>query len=255
MKLLLRISVLLAVLIAPPAVFAQRDVTVRWYGHAFFAVTSAEGITIVTDPFGKIGYSMPALDADVVTVSHGNGAHTNPSLVKGKPKIIRGLETGGKHWAWVNFQRKDVRIRAFPAYHDKVKGKERGLNSIFLLEVSGIRIVHMSDIGHIPPELTLKSLEKVDVLLIPVGGLYSIDASEASRIVDRLKPAVVIPIHYKTKATASWPIATEEAVVKDKQRVKQVGSTISLRREGLPKATEIWVMDYRGRVIKFAIFQ
>jgi len=145
----------------------------------------------------------------------------------------------------VNFRRKDVRIRAFPAYHDKVKGKERGLNSIFLLEVSGIRIVHMSDIGHIPPELTLKSLERVDVLLIPVGGLYSIDASEASRIVDRLKPAVVIPIHYKTKATASWPIATEEAFVKNKPRVKQVGSTISLRREGLPKATEIWVMDYR----------
>ncbi len=111
--------------------------------------------------------------------------------------------------------------------------------------VSGIRIVHMSDIGHIPPELTLKSLERVDVLLIPVGGLYSIDASEASRIVDRLKPAVVIPIHYKTKATASWPIATEEAFVKDKSRVKHVGNTIRLRREGLPQATEIWVMDYR----------
>jgi len=245
MRLLLSVSVLVAVLIAPPPAFAQRDVTVRWYGHAFFAVTSADGITIVTDPFGKIGYSMPALEADVVTVSHGHGDHNNPSLVRGKPKIIRGLEMGGKHWAWVNFRSKDVRIRAFPAYHDKVKGKERGLNTIFLLEVSGIRIVHMSDIGHVPPELTLKSLERVDVLLIPVGGIYSIDSSEASRIVDRLKPAVVIPIHYKTKATASWPIATEEAFVKDKPRVKQVGNTIRLRREGLPKATEIWVMDYR----------
>ena len=245
MRLLLRVSALLAVLLTQSAVFAQKQVTLRWYGHAFFAVTSAEGVIIATDPFGNIGYPMPTLEAEVVTVSHGHGDHNNPTLVKGKPKIIRGLEMEGRHWAWVNFRLKDVRIRAFPAYHDKVKGKERGLNTIFLLEVSGIRFVHMSDIGQIPPELTLKALERVDVLLIPVGGVYSIDASEASRIVDRLKPAVAIPIHYKTKATASWPIATEEAFVKGKPRVKQVGNTISLRREGLPKATEIWVMDYR----------
>ncbi len=245
MRLSVRLCAMLAVLMFQSGVYAQRGVTVRWYGHAVFAVTSSKGVVIALDPYGDIGYPTPNLKADVVTVSHGHGDHNNAALVRGRPKIIRGLAMGGRHWAWVNFRLKDVRVKSFPAYHDKSEGKEQGLNTIFLVEVSGIRIVHMSDIGHIPPELTLKSLERVDVLLIPVGGLYSIDASEASRIVDRLKPAVVIPIHYKTKATASWPIATEEAFVKDKPRVKQVGSTISLRREGLPKATEIWVMGYR----------
>lgn len=241
---------LLGVFLVQSILFAQGEVSIRWYGHAFFTITSAEGIRIATDPFDNIGYPMPTVEADVVTVSHDHSDHNNRGLVKGKPKVIRGLEMGGRHWAWVNFKQRDVRIRSFTAYHDKVQGKERGLNTIFLFEVSGLRIAHLSDIGEIPPELTLKALEPVDILLVPVGGVYSIDASEATRIVDRLKPAVAIPMHYRTEATAKWPIADEKPFVEGKPRVKKVGNTVPLRREGLPKATEIWVMDYHGRVAK-----
>lgn len=232
-------------LIAQPSLYARGEITIRWYGHAFFITTSADGIRIATDPFSAIGYPMPSVEADVVTVSHDHSDHNNSKLVKGRPKILRGLEMGGKHWAFVNFQQKDVRIRALTAYHDKAEGKERGLNSVFLYEVSGIRIVHMSDIGHIPPELTLKALERVDVLLIPVGGVYSIDADEATQIVERLKPSIVIPMHYKTEATAKWPISDEKRFLEGKPRVKQVGNTIRIRPEALPRETEIWVMDYR----------
>lgn len=231
-------------LIAPPS-HARGEVTIRGYGHAFFIITSADGVRIAADPFSDIGYPMPNVQADVVTVSHEHSDHDNPKLVNGRPKILRGLEMGGKHWAFVNFQQKDVRIRAFTAYHDKAQGKERGLNSIFLYEVSGIRIVHMSDIGHMLPELTLKALERVDVLLIPVGGVYSIDADEATQIVERLKPSIVIPIHYKTEATAKWPISDEKPFLEGKPRVKRVANTIRLKREELPKETEVWVMDYR----------
>lgn len=232
-------------LIAQPSLYAQGEITIRWYGHAFFITTSADGVRIAADPFSDIGYRMPNVEAELVTVSHDHGDHNNPQLIKGKPRILRGLEMGGRHWAWVDFRQKDVRIKAFPAYHDKVEGKERGLNTIFLLEVSGLRIVHMSDIGHIPPETTLKALEKVDVLFIPVGGVYSIDAKEASHIVERLKPAIVIPMHYKTPVTAKWPISDERPFIQGKPRVKQVGNTIRIRREGLPRETEVWVMDYR----------
>ena len=197
------------------------------------------------DPFGKIGYPLPEVEADAVTISHEHGDHSNATLVQGKPVVLRGLEMGGQHWARANFRLKDVRIASLPAYHDGVQGKQRGLNTIFVVDVSGLRVVHMSDIGQLPSEEALRALRKVDVLLVPVGGVYSIDSSEATEVVTRLKPAVAIPIHYKTEATRDWPIMDEKPFLEGKERVRQVGKTVELRRDRLSSPGEIWVMDYR----------
>jgi L-ascorbate metabolism protein UlaG (beta-lactamase superfamily) len=241
-----------AVLIAAIAIWtvsavlaAEKQVTIRWYGHAFLLVTSPQGVRIAMDPFGEIGYPMPDVTAEIVTVSHEHSDHNNAGLIKGNPKVLRGLEMGGKHWTVVNHREKDVRIRAFPAYHDKEGGKKRGLNSIFLLEIADLRIAHMSDIGLIPSDQVFDALGRIDLLFVPVGGHFSIDAKEATQIVERLKPPVVIPIHYKTEATASWPIADEKAFLEGKPRVTQVGNQVSVSKENLPRQTEIWVMSYR----------
>lgn len=235
-----------AVMLLVPAPGATEGrVAIRFYGHAFVQVTSPQGVRVAMDPFGQIGYPMPDVTAEIVTISHGHGDHNNAALIKGNPKILRGLGMGGKHWARVNHRDRDVRVQAFPAYHDKEEGKKRGLNSIFLLVVAGLRIAHMSDIGQVPSDQVFDALGRTDLLLIPVGGHFSIDAKEATEIVERLKPPVVVPIHYKTDATASWPIADERAFVQDKARVKQVGHQVEISQETLPKETEIWIMSYR----------
>jgi len=220
-------------------------VTLRYFGHAFFLVTSAEGVRVVMDPFGDIGYPMPEVEADVVTISHEAFDHNNVALIRGTPGVLRGLEPGGRAWSRVQHSWRDVRITALPGYHDKVEGKARGLNAIFLVEASGVRIAHLSDIGDVPPEETIQALGPVDVLLVPVGGVHGIDAADATRVVERLRPAVVIPIHYKTAATTWSAMADERSFLQSKPRVKRVGNTLRLNRAGLPVETEIWVMDYR----------
>jgi len=223
----------------------QGEATLRWFGHAFVLITSPEGVRVAMDPFGEIGYPMPDVEADVVTISHGHGDHSNAPLVKGKPEVLQGLTPDGRDWARVNFRRRDVTITSFRAYHDKAQGKQRGLNTLFLVEVGGLRIAHLSDIGHVPAEEALRALGRVDILLVPVGGVYSIDGAEATQLADRLKAAITIPIHYKTEATASWPIADELAFLEGKPRVRRVGNSVRISRELLPRNPEVWVMDYR----------
>ncbi len=227
------------------SIAAEKSVEVRWFGHAFVLITTPAGQRIAIDPFGRIGYPMPEVEADVVTVSHAHGDHSNAAYIWVDPKVLQGLEPGGKTWADIDYQGKDFRIRSFPAYHDKLQGKQRGLNSIFLVEVAGLRIVHMSDIGQIPSQEVLDSLGRVDLLFVPVGGIFSIDADEAAETVALLEPSVVVPIHYKTDATASWPISDEQAFVRGKPRVKSVGHRVKLSKDTLPGKTEIWVMSYR----------
>ena len=222
------------------------EITLKWYGHAFFLLTSPQGVRVAMDPFGNIGYPMPKVEADIVTVSHGHGDHNNPEAISGGPKILFGLKKGGRNWNLISFRQKDVRISTYPAYHDESKGSKRGLNAIFVIEAGGLRVAHLSDIGQIPSEETLKAMGKIDILLVPVGGVYSIDGRQARELVSRLKPKMAIPSHYKTEATASWPISDETSFLQGKARVNQVGaSLITISRDSLPTKTEIWVLKFR----------
>jgi L-ascorbate metabolism protein UlaG (beta-lactamase superfamily) len=243
-KMALAVAVLSLVSVSS-SLAAKKSVEVRWFGHAFVLITTPAGVRVAMDPFGRIGYPMPEVEADVVTVSHAHSDHSNAAYIWVDPKVLQGLEPGGKAWADIDYRGKDVRIRSFPAYHDKLQGKQRGLNSIFLVEVAGLRIVHMSDIGQIPSQPVLDSLGRIDLLFVPVGGTFSIDAKEATQTVARLEPSVVVPIHYKTDVTASWPISDEQAFVRGKPRVKSVGHRVMISKDTLPEETEIWLMSYR----------
>ncbi len=237
---------LLFLVLATPLASAANHATLKWYGHAFFLLTSPQGVRVAMDPFGNIGYPMPKVEADVVTLSHEHGDHNNPGAISGGPEILRGLKKGGRDWNSISFRRKDVRITTFRGYHDELKGSQRGLNAIFVVEAGGVRVAHLSDIGQIPPERTLKAMGKIDVLLVPVGGYYSIDGRQARELLSRLKPKVAIPSHYKTEVTATWPISDEKPFTEGHARVKYLGTTsIKIDPGALPNDTEIWVMTYR----------
>ncbi len=163
---------------------------IQWLGHSSFLLEESTGTTIVTDPYQNIGYGMPDVKADAVTVSHKHRDHSNISAVGGNPEVFD--KTGV-------YDFKGVRITAVSVFHDDDKGKRRGENLIFKFRMDGIEVCHLGDIGHKITSELIELLVPVNVLLIPVGGRFTIDAEDAKEYVDALMPDIVIPMHYKTK--------------------------------------------------------
>ena len=163
---------------------------IRYLGHSCFAFTESTGTTIVTDPYGQIGFKMPKVRADAVTVSHAHFDHNNVKAVDGNPVVFDRegqYEVGG------------VDISAIKSYHDDDNGKIRGENLIFKFRMDGVEVCHLGDLGEECSSSLIEALLPVHVLLIPVGGNYTIDAQLAKEYVDRIMPSYVIPMHYKTK--------------------------------------------------------
>ncbi len=160
---------------------------ITWLGHSSFLVDSG-GKKLVTDPFDGIGIEFPPVSADVVTTSHDHFDHCATGVVGGSPKVVSG--TG-------EFSEGPFAIAGFPTYHDESGGSQRGGNTVYVIEAEGLRVCHLGDLGHqLSPE-TVAKLGRVDVLMAPVGGVYTIDAAGASQVVEVLKPRVVLPMHYK----------------------------------------------------------
>jgi L-ascorbate metabolism protein UlaG (beta-lactamase superfamily) len=148
-----------------------------------------------------------------VTVSHEHSDHNNAKLIGGNLLVLRGLTQGGEDWTAISVRHKDVGITSVPVYHDAQQGRLHGKNNMIVVDLGGLTVGHLSDMGHLPTEAKFQALGQVDVLLVPVGGNFSIDGRQARQIVERLNPRVAIPIHYKTAATARWPIEDERAFV------------------------------------------
>lgn len=166
---------------------------IKWLGHSSFLLTESTGITVLTDPFdpAMVGYDFESrITPDVVTVSHGHGDHNFLKGVEGYKKLF---EEAGK------YEYDGVHIVGIPSFHDEREGAVRGKNIMYKLRLDGVSVLHMGDIGEpCSPEL-VERLLPVNVLMIPVGGTYTIDAEMAKEYVDRLMPDIVIPMHYKVK--------------------------------------------------------
>jgi L-ascorbate metabolism protein UlaG (beta-lactamase superfamily) len=168
-------------------------VEITWYGHSCFRVREM-GITIVTDPYDKgIGYTMPRIRADVVTISHGHEGHSCPRGFRGSPRV---LGCPGE------YEIGDVFITGVPTFHDTVGGRERGQNTAFLLDFDGLTVCHLGDLGHVLTQSQVEALDGVSVLLIPVGGRSTLGAAQAAEVVGLLEPNIVIPMHYQTEGLA-----------------------------------------------------
>jgi L-ascorbate metabolism protein UlaG (beta-lactamase superfamily) len=150
-------------------------------------------------------------------------------VVSGKPSVLRGLSSGGKDFTQIEEKIKDVKIYTVPSYHDANHGQQRGENAIFVFEFDGLKVVHLGDLGH---ELTAEQVEKigaVDVVMLPVGGTYTIFAEVADKVVAQLNPKLIVfPMHFKTDVAGFLP-HTGDDYTKDKQNVKKVdGNTFKL---------------------------
>lgn len=164
---------------------------IRWLGHSSFRLTESTGTAVVTDPYHPyIGINFPDVQADLVTLSHKHDDHNNSNAVKGNPIVID--ESGA-------FEVKGIHVSAINSKHDEEGGRLRGSNLIFKFRIDGVEVCHMGDIGEeCSPEL-VDAIGPVNILLIPVGGNYTVDGKKAKEYVDRLMPDIVIPMHYKTK--------------------------------------------------------
>jgi len=210
---------------------------IEWLGHSCFLITAKNGLRVITDPYnvgGGIGYGPVRETADVVLVSHDHGDHNNVSAVQGKPEVIRGI--GARNVGGTEF-------RGVGAFHDASGGKQRGFNTVFCFAVDDVRLCHLGDLGHVLSDAEVEQIGVVDVLFIPVGGFYTVDASTAKQVCDQLRPKVVIPMHFKT-AKCGYPIAGVEDFLKGKKDVRRVrGSEVELEHDELPAGPEIVVLQ------------
>jgi L-ascorbate metabolism protein UlaG (beta-lactamase superfamily) len=214
---------------------------IKSYGHSAFLITSDQGMKVILDPYesgafgGDLSYGQIKDQADIVLISHDHADHNDTKSLPGSPQIVRG--SGSKTV-------KGVPIKGIPTYHDPSKGSERGANTIFTLQVDGITICHLGDLGHVLSDNEVSQIGKVDLLLIPVGGYFTIDAKEATRVAQQIKPRVVIPMHFKTEK-CGFPIAPVEDFLKGKATSKRPGtSEISFDKGTLPEPTEIVVLEH-----------
>lgn len=165
---------------------------ITWLGHSCFKIqdkTTSDAITIVTDPFSKeTGFKVPHIEADIVTVSHDHHDHNNVEALRGKPYVIK---SAGE------YDIKGVSIEGIDAYHDDKEGAERGKNIIYWMEMDGIAVVHLGDLGQVLTDKQRERIAKCDILMIPVGGKYTLDSSKAIEVINLIEPRIVIPMHYR----------------------------------------------------------
>jgi L-ascorbate metabolism protein UlaG (beta-lactamase superfamily) len=161
----------------------------KWFGHSCFLLTSDSGIRVLTDPYNEMVGKLPAIEAEIVTVSHQHGDHNNVKAVKGPSTVVDKPGT---------FYGDGVEVSGIETAHDESGGSKRGKNIVFKISMDGIGFCHCGDLGHLLTPEQVKAVGKVDVLMVPVGGLYTIDADMAAKVVAQLKPAIVVPMHYNT---------------------------------------------------------
>lgn len=190
---------------------------ITYFGHSSFRLKGKDA-SVVTDPFDPkmVGLKYSGVEGDIVTISHNHDDHNKAELVKGAVKIIDGPG---------EYEIKGISILGFPSFHDKVKGEERGKNVIYVYEIDGLRLCHLGDLGHKLSDELLEEIGDIDILMIPVGGEYTINSSEAAEVVRDIEPSIVLPMHYKMEGTLIAKLAGVESFL------KEVGMTV----EKLPK--------------------
>lgn len=182
---------------------------IQWIGQSCFKIQSKNNgseVTIVTDPYDeKTGPKMPKIQADIVTISHDHHDHNNLDAIKGEPFIVN---TPGE------YETKEILIYGIPSQHDDKKGEGRGNNIIYKIVSEELHIAHLGDLGHILNDEQLEKIGNVDILMIPIGGNYTIDSKKAIEIISQIEPRIVIPMHYKMPGFTS-DIATADEFIKN----------------------------------------
>lgn len=212
-------------------------VSVKWLGHACFEIRNK--VTVVTDPHNGrgIGIEPPKSKGDIVLISHEHHDHIDgtPLVTKDDSVVIIGFV--GEKTA------KGIQIKGVRSYHDPTSGSQRGENSIYVFRLGGISFCFLGDLGEILNRRQLDEIGDVDILLIPVGGTYTLDADEASQVAEKINPRITIPMHYMIPGLL-LPIAGVDDFLKGKKRTRRVDSnTFTVTKETLPEENEIMILS------------
>jgi L-ascorbate metabolism protein UlaG (beta-lactamase superfamily) len=211
----------------------KMDIT--WLGHSCFRLKGSHA-TVITDPYSAgLGYSLGKPTARIVTVSHEHPGHCYIDGVGGQPRVVN--RPG-------EYEISEVLIIGIATFHDGEGGKKRGKNIVYLMEIDEVAVCHLGDLGHVLTSEQIEDIGNVDVLLLPVGGVSTINAPMAAEVVRQLEPKVVIPMHYKTPALK----VELEAVDRFLKEIgaKQVASQpkLSVNKSNLPLTSQVFLLDY-----------
>jgi len=204
-------------------------------GHSCFRIRGSNA-TIITDPYSpSLGYSLGKPTARIVTVSHQHQGHSYTQSIDGEPRLVT---LPGE------YEISSALIIGIATFHDDEEGKKMGKNIVYLIEVDGISVCHLGDLGHVLTTEQVEELGNVDVLLLPVGGVSTINAPVAAEVVRQLEPQVVVPMHYKTPAL-NRELEPVERFLKE-MGVKEINSQpkLSLTKPSLPASTQVFLLDY-----------
>lgn len=203
---------------------------ITWLGHSCFKLqdkVGPDGVTLITDPYDKeIGLKMPNIEADIVTVSHDHHDHSNVEALRGNPFVI---DCAGE------YDFKGVLVEGIDSFHDEEEGKAKGNNIIYRIEVEDISIVHLGDLGHILDNAQLEKLVGTDILIVPVGGKYTLDAKKAVEVISQIEPRIVIPMHYQTKDLKIEGLDPIEKFVKELGLEPSYEEKLKISKKDLPQ--------------------
>ena len=208
---------------------------ISWLGHSCFRIKGSQA-TIITDPYPPgLGYSLGNPTASIVTVSHQHPGHSYIKGAGGQPRAVTGpgeYEIGG------------ILIIGVATFHDQERGEKRGKNTIYVMDVDEVSVCHVGDLGHTLSVEQVEAVAEVDVLLLPVGGMSTINAVTAAEVVRQLEPKVVVPMHYKTPALG-WELEPVERFLKE-MGVPQVNPQpkLSLTKSSLPASSQVFLLSY-----------
>jgi L-ascorbate metabolism protein UlaG (beta-lactamase superfamily) len=207
---------------------------ITWYGQSCFRLRDRLA-TVITDPYDKsIGYTLPRVRADIVTVSHHHPDHNYIQGVKGEPKVIDGPG---------EYEVRGVFITGIPAFHDRRKGASRGRNTVFLFDFEGLTVCHLGDLGHVPTQSQVEALSDIDVLLIPVGAVSTINAAQAAEVISLLEPRLVIPMHYKTKLVKVKLDPVSKFLKEMGLSKLPTHESLKVTKSSLPEETQVLLLD------------
>lgn len=217
---------------------------IQYFGHSCFKIRTKSG-SVVADPYTKsVGLQLPTLSADIVTVSHDHEDHNNAKVVSGtaRRKIPFVVTEPGE------YEVEGISIFGYLTMHDDKKGQERGENVVYIIQAEGIRVLHLGDLGNVPEASLIEELNGVDVLLVPVGGTYTINPKQALEVIEVISPSVVVPMHYKTdkhNQEAFGKLATVEDFVSEYgSEARRVEEKLTISRLSLQEdSTEVVILE------------
>lgn len=249
-------SLLCLLLLVAPA--TAGDLKIAWWGQSMFEIVTPAGKRLVLDPHNLDAYKVRPMKADLVLMSHLHNDHTRMDVIENAKDVKQfnalkkaGMDDKDTEYNYVKDSLGDIKFESLGTYHDDTGGLTRGKNGCWIIDIDGLRIVHLGDLGHTLNKAQLKKLGKVDVLLIPVGGVYTLNGITAQKVVEQVKPTrFVVPMHYATPVyddllILKYFLDEQPEGQKTVRGKKQAWFTIDTKAKA-PESRQLLLLDYEG---------